>query len=309
MNRVVRPMLATLTKEPFDSPEWVYEEKYDGYRILAYKRGKDVLLVTRNLKDYTDAYPAVAAAIRALPTKEFVLDGEVVIFDTQGNSNFQMLQQEELRGKRRPAYVAFDCLEKDGADVTGLPWTERRRVMESIVPAGKGTVRRSRILPGDGMGAYAAAKQKGWEGVIAKRKASAYVPDSRSPNWLKVKARHEEEFVIGGYTPPGGGRKHFGALLVGLFDGRQLRYAGKVGTGYTEGTLRDLLARMRPLAIDTPPFSNPPRERGAVWVKPVLVAQIAYAEWTRDGRLRQPAFLGLREDKAARSVTWNDRES
>jgi bifunctional non-homologous end joining protein LigD len=167
---------------------------------------------------------------------------------------------------------------------------------------------RSRRLPADGFAAYRTAQRKGWEGIIAKDASSIYEPGRRSRSWLKVKCRKESEFVIGGWTPPRGGRKHFGALLVGLYDGAALRFTGKVGTGYSERTLADLSAQMRKLETDRSPFRPPPRATDATWVRPRLVAQVAFAEWTGDGLLRQPAFLGLRHDKKASECTWEARD-
>jgi bifunctional non-homologous end joining protein LigD len=166
----------------------------------------------------------------------------------------------------------------------------------------------SRRLPRNGEKALATARAKGWEGIIAKLATSPYEPGVRSRAWLKVKVRGESEFVIGGYTPPQGSRAEFGALLVGLYDGGKLRFTGKVGTGYTHDTLRDLGAKLKRLSTDSTPFDPPPRVTGAIWVKPHLVAQLVYAEWTADGKLRQPAFLGLRTDKKPEECTWARRE-
>jgi bifunctional non-homologous end joining protein LigD len=167
---------------------------------------------------------------------------------------------------------------------------------------------RSRRLLRSGLASYRIAEERGWEGVVAKDEASVYEPGRRSRSWLKIKTRRESEFVIGGSTPPAGSRTHFGALLLGLFDGTSLRYVGKVGAGFTRATLADVAARMKALRTEVCPFAPPLRSRSAVWVRPELVAQIAFAEWTADAKLRQPVFLGLRSDKRAAEVTWESRE-
>ena len=300
-------MLATLVDEPFSREGWVNEEKYDGYRGLAYVN-KTVRIFSRNEKLLTAGFPEIAGVLGKLPGAPFVLDGEIVAFDGRGVSRFQLLQRRELGESIRPVFAAFDCLARGGQSLLAKPLSERRAALESIVPEGEGAVIRSRRLPADGLKAYDLARRRGWEGIIAKREASIYRPGIRSRDWLKVKVRKESEFVVGGYTAPGGSRAHFGALLVGLYDGESLRYTGKVGTGYSEKILADLAARMRPLRTVRSAFRDPPREKGATWVKPNLVAQLAFAEWTADGRLRQPVFLGLRKDKKPRECRWSERE-
>jgi DNA ligase D-like protein (predicted ligase) len=293
-------MLATLVDAPFHEPGWVYEEKYDGIRILAEKAGARVRLVTRNLIDRVADFPHVAAAVAKLPAPTLLLDGEVVVFDAKGVSRFQLLQG----GSPDAVYVVFDCLFARGHDLRKRPLAERREVLEAELGTARAPLRLSRRLAGDGLAAYETARGKGWEGIVAKREASLYLPGVRSPAWRKVKVRAEEAFVVGGWTAPEGSRAHFGALLIGAFDGPRLRYAGKVGTGFTGATLADLAARFRPLARATPPFVDPPRERGVTWLEPRLVAQIGFMERTGDGRLRHPTFLGLRDDKPATDVRW-----
>jgi bifunctional non-homologous end joining protein LigD len=293
-------MLATLVDEPFHEPGWVYEEKYDGIRILAAKHGATVRLTTRNLIDRTADFPEVAAAVATLPAPSLLLDGEIVVFDAHGISRFQLFGSTG----RRPVYVVFDLLFARGADLRGRPLAERRRVLErEVKPAGP--LRLARRLAADGFDAFALARERGLEGVVAKDAASTYETGRRSMAWRKVKVRAEEEFVIGGYTAPAGARTHFGAILVGAFEGERLRYAGKVGTGFDARTLAQLAARFRPLARATPPFVDPPRERGVTWLAPRLVAQIGFMERTADGRLRHPVFLGLRDDKDAAEVRWS----
>jgi bifunctional non-homologous end joining protein LigD len=294
-------MLATLVDEPFHLPGWIYEEKYDGYRILAYKEGKTVTLLSRNAKDRTDTFADVAKAVATLPDRTLLLDGEVVAFDKRLVSRFQLLQQGEVP----TVYAVFDCLYRAGRDLRSETLPTRRTALEKAI----GDTERlfpSRRLADNGLEAYRLARKKGFEGLVAKD-ASAPYTEGRSRRWLKVKVHQEEEFVIGGFTAPAGARNYFGALLVGAYRGKDLVYAGRVGTGFTEKTLSDLYAKFRPLVQKTSPFANLPREKKATWIAPKLVAQVAFHEWTSDEKLRQPVFLGLRDDKAPKEVVMPGR--
>jgi bifunctional non-homologous end joining protein LigD len=293
----VSPMLATLVAEPFDERGWVYEEKYDGDRMLAYKEGARVRLLSRNGKDRTSRFPNIVAAIGKLRPATLLLDGEVVIFDRQGVSRFQLLQQE----KGEPVYAVFDCLFVDGKDLRREALAERRAALEKIVSS-KGVLRLSHRLAKNGLAAYEIAKRSGYEGLVAKDLASHYV-GKRSKSWLKVKVHQEDEFVIVGYTPPEGARQYFGALLLGAYEHGELRYVGKVGTGFDAKTLAALHERFRPLVIHDPALVDPPREHGITYLRPRLVAQISYQELTADRKLRQAVYLGLRDDKRASEVT------
>jgi bifunctional non-homologous end joining protein LigD len=298
-------MLATLAPTVPSGSQWVFEEKYDGIRALAYREKGKVRLWSRNELDLTAGFPEVAAAVAALPDGDLVLDGELVVFDPKGVSRFQLLQR---RGSgARTAYAAFDLLEHDGRSMLKRPLKERRAVLEKIFEH-RGPLRLSRRLTKDGAKAYAMAQKRSWEGIIAKDETSLYEPAVRSRAWLKVKVRKESEFVIGGFTAPAGSRVHLGALLVGLYDASDLRYTGKVGSGYTGGSLAELAALLAPLRSEKSPFSDAPRMKDATWVKPKLVAQIAFAEWTADAKLRQPVFLGLRRDRSPRECRWDERE-
>jgi len=225
-----------------------------------------------------------------------LVDGEIVAVDPDGVSRFQLLQRG---GKAQ--FVLFDCLYLAGRDLRMQPLRERRAVLATTFRP-TSILRLARRLAADGLRAYEVARDRGLEGLVAKNSVSTYEP-VRSREWLKVKLRNEDEFVIGGYTEPAGAREHLGALLLGAYDASgRLRYVGKVGTGFTREVLADLAKRLRRLARTAPPFTDPPRVQGVVWVAPQLVAQIAFHEWTRDQRLRQPAYLGLREDKTPRAV-------
>ncbi len=294
-------MLATLTAEPFHRDGWVYEEKYDGYRILAYKEGARVTLLSRNHKDRSEWFSGVARAVSKLAASTLLLDGEVVAFDRRNVSRFQVLQS--LKGK--PEYAVFDCLYRNGRDLRKLPLAKRREELErelgKSAVRGRGVVFLSARLADNGLAAYRIAKRKGFEGVVAKDASSPYV-EGRSRFWLKFKVRQEDEFIVAGYTAPAGSRQHFGALLLAAYDGGKLVYAGKVGTGFTARTLAELYRKFQPLVRAKTTLVDPPREKDVTYLAPRLVAQIAYEELTDDRKLRQPVFLGLRDDKRARDV-------
>jgi bifunctional non-homologous end joining protein LigD len=293
----VQPMLATLVREPFDRPGWVYEEKYDGDRILAYKEAGRVRLLSRNGKDRTDNFPRIAAAIRMLRAITLLLDGEVVVFDKKGGvTRFQLLQQK----KGQPVYAVFDCLFHDGKDLRREPLSSRRAVMERSIGSSD-VLLASRRLAANGLQAFRQAKRRGYEGLVAKDLSSPYV-ERRSTSWLKVKVHQEDEFVIAGYTKPAGSRRYFGALLLGAYDKGALRYVGKVGTGFDQRTLAALYRQFQPFVRSRPTLADPPHDKSAVFLAPRLIAQVAFEEWTADKKLRQPVFLGLRDDKRPRDV-------
>jgi bifunctional non-homologous end joining protein LigD len=297
----VKPMLATLVKQPFDKPGWVYEEKYDGYRILAYKEGGRVTLLSRNGNDRTGTFSGVAAAVAKLPGRTLLLDGEVVVFDSKWVSRFQLLQNSGAE----PSYAVFDCLYKDGRDLRRNPLSERRAVLDKLLGKTSGTRDRiftSVFLASNGLKAFGVAKKKGYEGLVAKDSSAPYI-EGRSNKWLKVKVHQEDEFVIVGYTEPAGARKHFGALLLGAYDHGKLRYVGKVGTGFNQEWLARLQRMFQPLVRVKASVVDPPREKDVTYLAPRLVAEIAYEELTADCKLRQPVFLGLRDDKRPQDVT------
>ena len=293
----VSPMLATLVSAPFERRGWVYEEKYDGYRMLAYKEGARVRLLSRNAHDRTAAYPDLASAVSTLPCRNALLDGEIVAFDRRRVSRFQLLQRDAAA----PTYAIFDCLYLNGRDLRREALSARRDALETVLRPGRPLLL-ARRLAKNGLAAYRVAKRRGYEGLVAKDLASPYV-GGRSRAWLKVKVRREDEFVIVGYTAPSGSRTRFGALLLGAYDRGTLRYVGKVGTGFTAQTLTSLFHAFRPFVRRTPTVADPPRGRGITYLAPRFVAQIAYEELTGDRKLRQPSFLGLRDDKAPRDVT------
>jgi DNA ligase D-like protein (predicted ligase) len=301
-------MLATLTDRRDFGDDWLLERKFDGERCVAVKGGKEVALESRTGKDLTGTYPEVRAAVAAQRPSALVFDGEVVAFDGERTS-FGRLQQRLGVGRPSPELVAgfpvvycvFDLIGLDGEDLTGRPLGERRDRLARAIRPRKG-LQVSEAWRGDSQRRYAQACAAGWEGLIAKR-ADARYTRGRSKDWLKLKCVAEQELVISGYTEPTGSRTDFGALLVGYYEEGQLRYAGKVGTGYTAATLRDLGAQLRERETSESPFVDArPVPRGTHWTRPDLVAQIGFAEWTADGRLRQPRFLGLRDDKRPADV-------
>ncbi|HEX7614394.1 MAG TPA: non-homologous end-joining DNA ligase [Thermoanaerobaculia bacterium] len=308
-----RPMLATRVEAPFTRAGWVFEPKYDGWRVLARRAAGRVTLSSRNGMDLTDGEPGIAAALASLPGGDFVVDGELVVFGKGGVPEFSLLQKRGEAGARPASLVLFDCLERDGASLVSQPLAARRAALEALVGRRpKKPLALSARLGQDGEAAFRRAVTEGWEGVVGKDLSSRYEEGRRSLRWLKVKARREAEFVIGGFTLPKSSRVHFGALLVGLWSGKALRYCGAVGTGFSEETLLRLLEELQPLTREACPFEERPKEanvaKDAVWVEPRLVAQIVYAEWTADERLRQPAFLGLRRDKKTKECRWEERE-
>jgi len=290
----VTPMKAVLTSDRPSGEGWVFERKLDGIRCLAVKDGDRTRLYSRNELSLNDRYPTIAAALDGQAADRFVIDGEAVAF-VGGRDRFGGGEGAEIY-----LYV-FDVLVADGEDVRELPLEERRKVLEGLLDW-KDPLRTTDQVTGDGTQLLDEACREGWEGLIAKRLGTKYV-STRSRDWLKLKCKHEQELVIGGFTAPRGSRTDLGALLVGHFEGDRLRYAGKVGTGFTHATLRELAEKLAPLERETSPF-EPEKAipRDATWVEPELVAQIAFMEWTSDGRLRHPSFLGLRIDKPAREV-------
>jgi bifunctional non-homologous end joining protein LigD len=301
-------MLATLTDRRDFGDDWLLERKFDGERCVGSKDGDEVRLESRTAKDLTSRYPEIVDAMAALKAERLVIDGEVVAFDGDQTS-FSRLQQR--LGVSRPSaqlvkafpvvYCVFDLLEIDGEDLKSRPLEERRKRLAKAVRK-RAALQVSEAWRDESEHRFTDACRSGWEGLIAKRAAAPYVP-GRSRDWLKLKCVWEQEFVIGGYTDPAGSRTDFGALLVGYYEDGDLRYAGKVGTGYNAKTLKELGAKLRKLETDKAPFVDvKPIPRGTHWTRPGLVAQIGFAEWTNDGRLRQPRFLGLRDDKRPRDV-------
>jgi bifunctional non-homologous end joining protein LigD len=285
----LEPMAATLTQERFAGPEWIFERKYDGIRLIAYKQGRDVRVFSRNRLLQNDAYPSIVAAIARLPVRRAILDGEAT----------------GLWGSRgRVTYHVFDILFLDGRLLTAEPLDRRRAVLDKL-PLGPPL---QRVALVDGAAPWEKACREGWEGVIAKRRDSPY-EHRRSKQWLKMKCEASQELVVGGFTDPQRSRVGLGALLVGYYDGDDFVYAGKVGTGFDTKLLRSLRAKLDAIEIPEPPFTKAvglPRVR-AHWVRPEIVLQVAFIEWTVHGKLRHPRLLGIRADKSPRDVARETR--
>jgi bifunctional non-homologous end joining protein LigD len=307
------PTLATLTEKRFSDPEWIFERKFDGMRCLAFRDGDRVRLLSRNRQPLNGTYPELVDALAAQRTTRFVVDGEVVAFEGRRTS-FARLQGRlgvtdpavSRASRVRVFYYVFDLLHLDGKSTVDMPLIWRKRLLRSAIDF-KDPLRNTPHRIEDGIAAYRRACERGDEGVIAKLADSKY-DGRRSPHWLKFKCVRDQEFVVGGYTSPKGSRIELGALLIGYYDDGNLVYAGKVGTGFDEATLRSLHERLSRIERDATPFTRGlVREREARWVRPELVAQIGFTEWTRDGKLRHPRYQGLRTDKEPGDVVRETR--
>src|SRR5437588_2880377 len=315
--RFIEPMKPRMLEKPPPSGDWVYEMKFDGIRAIAVKIDNKVSLVSRNGNDLGARFPEIVAAVENLLLAECVIDGEVVALDEEGRSSFQLLQAREIEGKKSPIYFyVFDLLQLEGKSLISLPLEQRKTFLEQLCADAGDPIRFSGEIGGDAQALLAEVKRRGLEGIIGKQRDSVYEPGRRSGAWIKLKCVNEQEFVIGGFTPPGGSRKYFGALLVGYYEKDRLLFAGKVGTGFDTKTLAALYKKLRAEKRDSCPFADLPSKQGGewvqgitpgemrkyTWVNPKFVCQIKFAEWTRDLKLRQPVFLGLREDKSPREV-------
>ena len=308
MPDVESPMLATPVDEPFDGADWIFELKWDGYRALArIERDGAVAIASRNGKDFTAKFPELAEIADAFSERPLIVDGEIVVLDDEGRPSFGALQERLDRfGRTKPAerpitFVVFDLLYGNGRDLRGEPLEKRKAALEALL-TGRGPVLYSKHVAQDGKDLFAVAAARGLEGIVGKRRDSTYA-SRRSRDWVKIKAQMRQEVVIGGWTQARGSRKYFGALLVGTYADDDLVYAGSVGTGFDAKKLAAIAARLDPLERATNPFSTDPKtETKAHYVDPVLVAEVSFTEWTRDGSLRHPVFIALRDDKAARDV-------
>ena len=304
MPAIVHPMLATLVDEPFSDPNWVFETKWDGFRSVCFVQNKKARLVSRNQIEMTPQYPELANLAKQFDAKQAIVDGEIVALDAHGMPRFQLLQPrvgrksglDALRGKGQIVYYVFDLLYCDGYDLTACTLLERKALLENILrPAG--FVKYAEHIEAEGELFFKEIEKFRLEGMIAKRAASKYV-QKRSADWLKVKTVQRSEVVIGGYTEPRGLRSHFGALVVGLYRDGELHYVAHTGGGFNQQMLTKVHKLLQPLKTNTCPFIAKPKTNEPVqWVKPKLVAEVKFSEWTADGRMRHPVFLGLRMDK------------
>jgi bifunctional non-homologous end joining protein LigD len=302
----LQPMLATLTDAPFDDPGWVFEEKWDGFRMVAEIEGGKVTLYSRNGTVVSDRYKPVTAALGAIG-HDAVIDGELVALDRHGVSRFQLLQNA-LRGAADLRYCVFDIMVLDGEDLRGLPLTERKQRLRAILPVNDLLVF-SEHRAEHGKRYFKEAGRKGLEGIMAKRADSPYASGARSRDWLKIKVGKRQEVVIVGFTAPRRSRQYFGSLVMAVRDGREWRYVGHVGTGFSEAALADIHGKLSSLTTATPPLEGRIKDEAVTtWVRPRLVAEVRFTEWTTAGEMRHPAFLGLREDKRPEQVVM-EREA
>lgn len=315
------PMLATLADQPFDQSGWLYEIKWDGYRALAFMNKKGTELRSRNNKSFNEKFYPVYEAVKAWGLHA-VVDGEIAVINDEGQSDFSLLQQWRSEADGRLIYYVFDLLWLNGHDLTQLPLSTRRAVLEEQMRTVRGdTIRLSESFDAAGTEFFNIAKQMGLEGIIAKKADSLYYPGERSREWLKIKTSNRQEVVIGGYTKNEGSAKPFSSLLVGVFRNGKLEYTGKIGTGFNTQLQKQLLQKFKSLEVKRSPFTvvpdvnkpsrfrpNPPKAI-AIWVKPELVCEVSYREMTSDGVMRHPSFEGMREDKGAKEVTREEKVS
>lgn len=294
-------MLAMLTDKPFDDPAWIFETKWDGFRLMAEIKDGEAKLYSRNLLDLSRKYPSIVHALRGLGHFA-VIDGELVALDQHGRSRFQLLQNAE-REKVTLQYCAFDLLYLDDKDLRHRPLIERKELLESILPDDP-LIRFSTHVVGNGIAAFKRAARAGEEGVMAKLASSRYHSGTRTRDWLKVKASKGQEVVIVGFTAPRRSRQFFGAILLAVRDGNAWRYVGRAGTGFDNAALKSLHHKMVPLITETKPVAEKvPDASNTTWIKPKLVAEVKFTEWTAKGEMRHPVYLGLRTDKKATDVT------
>ena len=292
----INPMLATLVDEPFSDTDWIFETKWDGFRSVCFLKNGKARFVSRNQIEMTPQYPELANIGKHIHAKEAILDGEICALDQQGVPRFQLMQRKG--GRQRPpiVYFVFDLLYVDGYDLTGCTVVERKqRLAEILQPSN--VIRLSEHIEGEGEALFQEIEKFHLEGMMAKRANSKYV-QKRSSDWLKIKTVMRQEVVIGGYTQPRGARSYFGSLVCGLYRGNELHYVAHIGGGFNEKLLASIFKLMQPLKSDQGPFVTVPKTNEPVqWLKPKLVAEVKFSEWTAEHRLRHPVFVGLREDK------------
>jgi bifunctional non-homologous end joining protein LigD len=297
----VKPMLATPVKEPFDRKDWFFEIKWDGYRAIAEVANRRVRLYSRNLLSFENRFPPLIGSLQKLG-HDAVLDGEVVVLDAQGKPSFELLQNYQKTGQGHLLYYVFDVLYLDGHDLQNLPLKRRKELLE-LVLADLPHVQLSEHIEEKGSAFFAAVAERGLEGMMAKDGSSPYRQGTRSRSWLKVKTHKRQEAVIGGFTKGRGARRNFGALVLGVYEGKDLIYIGHTGGGFSENSLAQVRAKLEPLVQETCPFKTKPKTNAPVqWVQPRLVCEVSFSDWTADGQMRMPIFVGLREDTDALSV-------
>jgi len=298
----LKPMLATLTDKPFDNKDWVFELKFDGYRVISKKFNKDVELVSRNYLSFNDLFPQIRKEVAKIK-HNCVLDGEVVILDENGVPAFQLIQNYKRTREGNIVYYVFDIMWYEDENIEDYTLLERKELLQKILPKSD-LIQYSEHFPKEGKKMFKIVEKQGYEGLIGKKADSKYYENSRSQEWLKIKTEMRQEAVICGYTEPRNSRKHFGALVLGLYDKKgKLIYIGHTGTGFNEAGLKELYNKLQKYVTDTSPFKERVLVNNPVtWVKPELVCEIKFSNWTGDGAMRHPVYMGLREDKSAKEV-------
>lgn len=305
MRRRIKPMMATLIDEPFDDEEWIFEIKWDGFRAVADVNGSKIDLYSRNLLSFNTKFPLIVEHLKKLKI-DAIFDGEIVVVDKKGRSSFQLIQNYQLgiEPETNLNYYIFDILFFEGEDLRNYPLIERKEILKNILKKhSKSPIRYSDHIEKNGKKFFQSCVKHELEGMICKNKTSPYLSGIRSKKWLKVKSLSRQEFVICGFTQPKGTRKNFGSILVGIYEKGELRFAGHVGGGFSEKDLSDLRKKFQPYIQEKCPFKNRPKTDATVtWLKPHFVCEVSFNEWTKEGILRQPIFIGLRTDKPPKQV-------
>lgn len=299
--RRIKPMMATLIDSPFDKEGWIFEVKWDGFRSIAQIELGEARLFSRNLNEFKQFNP-INETLKKI-RHQAILDGEIVILDKNGKSSFQLLQNFQSTGEGNLIYYVFDLIELNGNNLTKLPLRERRELLKKIIPS-RSLIKFSESVSEKGVTFFNAAKRHNLEGIIAKDNNSIYEVGKRTKTWLKIKTGLRQEAVIGGYTKGRGSRKYFGSLALGVYEKRKLVFVGLCGGGFDEKTLKLVYDKLKPLAAKKSPFENSPKIPKITWVRPKLICEIKFAEWTDEGLMRQPIFLGLRDDKNPKGVHY-----
>lgn len=297
----ISPMLAKETGTPFNNADWLFEVKWDGYRAIAVKRSNEIALYSRNGNNFNEKYPLVVKALAGI-AGDFILDGEIVVLNEDGKPSFQFLQHYSENQSRPIQFQIFDILKYGDEDLTGLPLLERKEKLKLIIPEDD-ILKYSEHVMKDGKDFFDVAKEADLEGIMGKKADSAYYPGKRTSDWLKIKNHKSIEAIIVGYTDPAGSRKFFGSLVLADKKGKKLNYIGHTGTGFTDKMLKEIYQMMQPLRVEKSPFDEKIKMKGKVyWLKPKLLCEIKFTEFTKEGILRHPAFLRLRDDKSASQI-------
>lgn len=301
MPRLIKPMMATLVDEPFTDKDFIFEIKWDGYRMVAQIESGDVFIYSRNQISFNERFPHLVEALK-LVEHDVILDGEAVALDNLGLPSFELIQNYQRTKEGTVVYYVFDILFLDGRDLTGLTVLERKKILAETLPKDVFYIRESGFVPKIGEEFFVAAKRQNLEGIVAKRLNTTYQIGARSKDWLKIKTHQEQEVVIGGFTEPRGGRRGFGSLILGVYEKGKLVHVGNAGGGFKDKELLEVREKLNRIEIESSPFVDFSGNGENHWVKPVMVGEVKFAEWTREGSMRQPIFLGFRDDKKPEDV-------